>query len=79
MPEIFLRSTVRETPFTNRDFVVTWAPPEPYEIGVDITAEELKAKAQEREVYLAELKNRALMAASTPKPSIGIAKDDFDF
>jgi len=52
--------SVREVPTSNKDYVVTWAAPAPYEFDLEdtMTFEDLKAAAQARENTLAELKRR---------------------
>lgn len=56
----FGEPSVREVPTSRKEFVVTWAQPEPYEWDVDetITAQELKEAVQKRETYLATVKQR---------------------
>ncbi len=51
---------VTETPFTNRDFVITWAAAEPYiwDDESTITAQEFATAMQDREVALAAIKQR---------------------
>lgn len=53
--------SVRTVKSTNKDYVVNWAAPEPYEWDDEssITAQELQEAMQEREVYLADVKRRA--------------------
>lgn len=53
--------SVRTVKSTNKDYVINWALPEPYEWDSEttITAQELQEAMQEREVYLAEVKRKA--------------------
>lgn len=50
---------VRTFSNTRKDWIITWAAAEPYEFpGDDLTAEDLTKAMQDRELYLAELKQR---------------------
>lgn len=52
---------VKEFTNTRKDWVITWAAAEPYEFpGDDLTTEDLQKTMQDRELYLAELKQRYL-------------------
>ena len=69
---------VREVQSTNRAFVVTYSSATPYEVTDDFIAK-LSEKVKEREMVLAERKNRALQAVKptvTPNP---VVTNDFDF
>jgi hypothetical protein len=56
----FGEASVREVRNSQRDFVITWAQPEPYEWDDEstLTAAELTQKISEREIYLADTKRR---------------------
>ena len=65
-------ASVREVPVNNRDYIITWAAMDPYPFGEEdtITFEDLKAAAQNREVMLAGLKQRAeSKVAPAPAPT----------
>lgn len=50
---------VKEFTSTRKDWIITWAAAEPYEFpGDDLTAEDLQKAMQDRELHLAELKQR---------------------
>ena len=90
----FGEAFVRETQTSQRDFVVTWAKPEPYEWDSEdtILASELTEKMANREVYLADMKARdeeyrnskrtgGAVSANTTPAAKAEKKDDggFDF
>ena len=56
----FGEASVREVKSSNKDFVITWARPEPYEWDAEgsITAAELTEAMAARETYLATMKQR---------------------
>ena len=75
-PNAFGGVKVTETPYTNRDYVITWAAAEPYvwDDESTITANELKTAMADREVALATIKQRqdeyrASQAPATPTPA----------
>lgn len=52
---------VKEFTNTRKDWVITWAAAEPYEFpGDDLTVEDIQKAMQDRELHLAELKQRYL-------------------
>ena len=85
----FGEPAVRTYRNTNKEWVITGTAKVPYEFGDEniLTAEELTKAAQNREVYLADVKKRAdeykaSRAAGTPAPTaveIATKKTDFNF
>lgn len=79
----FGEASVREFKNTRKDYVITWAKEEPYEVGDDgdITAKFMKDGLAERETYLATVKQRQdEYAASKKKGStVTAASGGFDF
>lgn len=79
--------SIREVRTSQRDFVVTWTRPIPYEWDSDdLLASELDEKIAERELHLAEIKKRQDEYAATKNNGInnksavnGIKKNDYDF
>lgn len=77
---------VEESTTTQRDFIVNWAAGETYEWDSEesITANELKEKIQERNLYLAGVKQRqdeynASRAASTGAATAPVSASGFNF
>lgn len=81
----FGEDMVREVQSNRKDWVITGANPEPYEFDTEktITAEEVKKARADREIYLAEVKQRyqeyqaSKGAAATAKAPV--KKGDFNF
>lgn len=80
----FGEPSVREVPTSRKEFVITWAQPEPYEWDNEetITANELKEAVANREIYLAGVKQRWMdyrNGAGSTKPAATAAKGAFNF
>ena len=85
-PNAFGGVKVTETPYTNRDYVITWAATEPYlwDDESTITVQELKTAMADREVALAAIKQRqdeyrASQNATTPAPVTAAPASGFNF
>lgn len=75
---------VREFTNTRKDFVVTWAAKETYEIGEDITKEEITKGLADREVTIATIKKnqeeyRARQASATSAFATDDTQETYDF
>jgi hypothetical protein len=72
----FGEASVREVRNTQRDFVITWAQPEPYvwDDESTILATELDQKISEREIYLADVKRRQDEYQATKNSAFGTSK-----
>lgn len=86
----FGEPSVREYTRTVREWVITWAASEPYEIGDEangITVDEIKKALADREVYLADVKKRQdeyqatknATPAATPSAGTTAAAGAFNF
>lgn len=77
-------SYIREVPTTNKDYVITWANPEPYawDDATTITVAELNEAITNREIYLAALKQRQdeyKASKAAPKAAIAPTNSGFNF
>jgi len=89
--ETIVREEVEESAFgdnyarkvkrTRKDFVVDWVAKEPYEWDSDatLTAAELTKAMKDREIYLAELKQRYTESKSAPKVAPAVSAGGFAF
>ena len=83
----FGAASVKTVSRTVKEWCVNWAQPTEYAFGEEdtITAEELKAAIQAREVYLADIKKRAeeyranKAAGATANNTAGVTSGSFDF
>lgn len=83
----FGEARVREVPNSQKDFVITWALPEPYGWDTEdsILASELADKMTQREIHLAEVRKRnddyraSQGNAIGAVPAANVASGDYDF
>lgn len=83
-PNAFGGVKVTETPYTNRDYVITWAATEPYlwDDESTITVQELKTAMADREVALAAMKQRQdeyRASQNTATPAAAAPANGFNF
>ena len=83
-PNAFGGVKVTETPYTNRDYVITWAATEPYlwDDESTITVQELKTAMADREVALAAMKQRQdeyRASQNTAAPAAAAPANGFNF
>lgn len=83
-PNAFGGVKVTETPYTNRDYVITWAATEPYlwDDESTITVQELKTAMADREVALAAMKQRQdeyRASQNTTTPAAAAPANGFNF